>query len=196
MATTRVAVGELDADWNGERKIVGTARAAKARTTKSMPVYMASLLVLVVATQVCWAAAQDKSNSDTPTAPGMWCYTSAGVAKQCEDGVQSCVTFVELGNGSYRFGGSSGSDNESDNDKVTLENATATCADVDLAQETGIVCDGAGVQVTSTAAFAYECCRGDLCNEDTNASIVRLKVTNIDMDTSNYTPLHPQGFKV
>jgi hypothetical protein len=99
MTITRVAVSGLDADWNGERKIVGTARAAKARTTKSMAL-LASLLVLVVATQVCWAAAQDGSDSDTPTAPSMRCYTSAGDAKQCKDGVQSCVTFVELGNGS------------------------------------------------------------------------------------------------
>ena len=165
-------------------------RAAKARTTQSMAL-LATLLVLVEATQVGTDAAQEgsgsMSGSETPTALGMRCYTSAGDAKQCKDGVQSCVTFVELASMLLE---SSRSDNASGTDKVTFGNADATCADVDLAQKTGIVCDGSGVQVTSTAAFAYKCCRGDLCNVGTQESIVRLKVTYIHIHTHIHGYIH------
>jgi hypothetical protein len=50
-------------------------------------------------------------------------------------------------------------------DKVMLVNASAMCVDAALTEDTGIVCDGPGVKVTSTGRFAYECCGGDLCNK-------------------------------
>ena len=61
-------------------------------------------------------------------------------------------------------------------DKVKLANPTSMCADKTLAEDTGIVCDGPGVKVTSTGSTVYECCRGDLCNKDTKQALVNLQV--------------------
>jgi len=61
-------------------------------------------------------------------------------------------------------------------DKIKLVNATSMCADKTLAEDTGIVCDGPGVKVTSTGSMVYECCRGDLCNKDFMEALVNLQV--------------------
>jgi hypothetical protein len=98
----------------------------------------------------------------------MRCYDSAGNATQCQDGTHSCVTFVELTQSV--LGNASGTD------KVKVVNATSMCGDKTLAEDTGIVCDGPGVKVTSTGSMVYECCRGDLCNKDFMEALVNLQV--------------------
>ena len=55
----------------------------------------------------------------------------------------------------------------------------SVCADKTLAQDTGVVCGGPGVQVTDTGAYAYACCQGDLCNKDDAVAATQLQVPAI-----------------
>ena len=55
----------------------------------------------------------------------------------------------------------------------------SVCADKTLAQDTGVVCGGPGVQVTGTGAYAYACCQGDLCNTVDAGAATQLQVPAI-----------------
>ena len=103
----------------------------------------------------------------------MRCYNSAGNATQCQDGTHSCVTFVEL---TQSVLGNASNPTVYGTDKVKMVNATSMCGDKTLAEDTGIVCDGPGVRVTSTGSMVYECCRGDLCNKDIMEVLMNLQV--------------------
>lgn len=53
-------------------------------------------------------------------------------------------------------------------------NLATGCADKGAARDRGLVCDGAGLRVTTTGAYAYQCCAGDKCNENISAIAANL----------------------
>jgi len=54
---------------------------------------------------------------------------------------------------------------------VAFGPAKGGCASKTSAENMGIVCDGPGIKVTSTSAYAYECCMGDKCNTEMSANV-------------------------
>ena len=57
-----------------------------------------------------------------------------------------------------------------------MADVKSVCADETLAQDTGVVCGGPGVQVTGTGAYVYTCCEGNLCNKDAATAAMLLQV--------------------
>ena len=67
------------------------------------------------------------------------------------------------------------SSRNSHSDIVAFGQAKAGCAGKVATEDMGIVCDGPGIKVTGTSAYAYECCMGDMCNAGTPARVDSLE---------------------
>ena len=134
-------------------------------------------------TAVCFSNFKDAYLAD-PTLPfaGPDCEATPGCTWDAISLLtQSPRDYQYLTTSLYQITDSMGSCQASDprefgTDKVKLANPTSVCADTTLAEDTGIVCDGPGVKVSSTGSAVYQCCRGDLCNKDTKEALVNLQV--------------------
>ena len=74
----------------------------------------------------------------------------------------------------YTQNGTGGGGRNSTNATGNVWSLATGCADKGAARDRGLVCDGAGLRVTTTGAYAYQCCAGDKCNEKISAIAANL----------------------